>query len=73
LKKSQLLYCSHSLFPLLYVSAIPVYASDNPKFTKHFNQSLFNITDKGLFSVEILLDDMEYPKLGKDVNRHRDT
>jgi hypothetical protein len=44
-----------------------VYASDNPKFTKHFNESLFNITDKGLFSVEILLDDREYPKLGKDV------
>ena len=44
-----------------------VYASDNPKFTKHFNQSLFNITDKGLFSVEILLDDTEYPKLGKAV------
>ncbi len=43
------------------------YASDNPKFTKHFNESLFNITDKGLFSVEILLDDREYPKLGKDV------
>lgn len=44
-----------------------VHASDNPKFTKHFNESLFNITDKGLFSVEILLDDREYPKMGKDV------
>ena len=42
-------------------------ASDNPKFTKHFNESLFNITEKGLFSVEILMDDREYPKLGKDV------
>ena len=42
-------------------------AADKPKFTKHFNESLFNITDKGLFSVEILLDDREYPKLGKDV------
>lgn len=42
-------------------------ASDNPKFTKHFNESLFNITDKGFFSVEILLDDREYPKLGKDM------
>jgi hypothetical protein len=42
-------------------------ASGNSKFTKHFNQSLFNITDKGLFSIEILLDDKEYPKLGKDV------
>src|SRR5664279_4714835 len=43
------------------------YASEKPKFTKHFNESLFNITDKGLFSVEILLDDKEYPKLGKNV------
>lgn len=42
-------------------------SSDKPKFTKHFNQSLFNITDKGLFSVEILMDDKEYSKLGKGV------
>ena len=42
-------------------------ASDKPKFTKHFNESLFNITNRGLFSVEILLDDLEYPKLGKNV------
>lgn len=42
------------------------FAADKPKFTKHFNESLFNITDKGTFSVEILLDDREY-KIGKDV------
>jgi len=56
----------------LVVSAVvcfgnTAYASDKPKFTKHFDESLFNITDKGLFSVEILPDDKEYPKLGKDV------
>lgn len=36
------------------------------KFTKHFNESLFRITEKGEFSIEILLDDKEY-KIGKDV------
>jgi len=42
-------------------------AAENPKFTKHFNESLFNITARGLFSVEILMDDKEYNKLGKGV------
>ena len=56
----------------LVVSAVicfgdTAFASDKPKFTKHFHESLLNITDKGLFSVEILLNDKEYPKLGKDV------
>lgn len=36
------------------------------KFTKHFNGSLFKITDNGEFSLEILLDEKEY-KIGKDV------
>ncbi len=47
-------------------------------FTKHFNESLFDITEKSEFSVEILLDDKEY-KIGKDVigivihnSRHQD-
>ncbi len=44
-----------------------VAGAEPPKFTKHFNESLFNITEKGLFSVEIIMDDREYPKLGKDV------
>ena len=35
-------------------------------FTKHFNGSLFMITEKGEFSIEILLDEKEY-KIGKDV------
>ncbi|MFA5353810.1 MAG: FixH family protein [Thermodesulfovibrionales bacterium] len=43
----------------------PASAADKPLFTKHFNESLFNITEKGLFSVEILMDDKEYPQLGK--------
>lgn len=36
------------------------------KFTKHFNESLFTITEKGEFSIEILMDEKEY-KIGKDV------
>ncbi len=38
-----------------------------PTFTKHFQETLFEITSKAKFSVEILLDDKEYKKLGKDV------
>jgi len=40
--------------------------SGKVKFTKHFNESLFRITDNGEFSIEILPDDKEY-KIGKDV------
>lgn len=36
-------------------------------FTKHFKETLFDITTKAEFSVEILPDDREYKKLGKDV------
>lgn len=35
------------------------------KLTKHFNGSLFKITEKGSFSVEILMDEKEY-KIGKN-------
>jgi hypothetical protein len=35
-------------------------------FTKHFKGTLFDITEKAYFSIEILLDDKEY-KIGKDV------
>lgn len=44
-------------------------------FTKHFNDSLFTMTENGEFSVEILPDEREY-RIGKDVigivihNRH---
>ncbi len=36
------------------------------QFTKHFHESLFQVTDKGEFSIEILLDEKEY-KIGKNV------
>ncbi|HXX56845.1 MAG TPA: hypothetical protein VEI96_02445 [Thermodesulfovibrionales bacterium] len=35
-------------------------------FTKHFQDTLFDITGHGAYSVEILLDDKEY-KIGKNV------
>jgi len=35
-------------------------------FTKHFQNTLFDITEHGAYSVEILLDDSEY-KIGKGV------
>jgi len=38
----------------------------NAKFTKHFNDTLFALSDKGEVSIEVLLDEKEY-KIGKDV------
>ncbi len=40
--------------------------SGKKTFTKHFNGSLFDITAKANYSIEILLDDKEYP-IGKNV------
>jgi len=55
---------------LLFMSAPGIAdsgSSDNKaEFTKHFNESLFRIADKGEVSIEILLDDKEY-KIGKNV------
>jgi hypothetical protein len=48
--------------------SVHAHDSENAKklFTKHFKGTLFDITEKANFSVEILLDDKEY-KIGKDV------
>jgi len=35
-------------------------------FTKHFQNTLFDITEHGAYSIEVLLDDSEY-KIGKGV------
>jgi len=35
-------------------------------FTKHFQNTLFDITEHGAYSIEVLLDDTEY-KIGKGV------
>lgn len=39
---------------------------EKPLFTKHFQNTLFDITEHASYSVEILLDDKEY-KIGKNV------
>ncbi len=41
-------------------------ATEKKLFTKHFQQTLFDITGHAEYSIEILLDDKEYP-IGKDV------
>lgn len=41
-------------------------AEEKTFFTKHFKESLFNISEKGEFSIEILPDEKEY-KIGKGV------
>jgi hypothetical protein len=42
-------------------------ATEKKLFTKHFRQTLFDITAHADYSVEVLLDDKEYP-IGKDVS-----
>lgn len=53
------------IYPYLAVAHVE-HAAKKGIFTKHFDESLFKITEKGLFSVEILPDEKEY-KIGKDV------
>jgi hypothetical protein len=50
------------------IAALPAEASGEEKqiFTKHFNESLFDITRNAAFSVEVILDEKEY-EIGKDV------
>lgn len=40
--------------------------AENKLFTKYFQESLFDITGRALYSVEVLLNDKEY-ELGKNV------
>src|SRR5271169_2173710 len=52
----------------LLVALVSYAHGDHAKlvFTKHFKESLFDVTKDAKYSVEILLDDKEY-KIGKDV------
>lgn len=45
---------------------IAICVTDAAAFTKHFNESLFKVTENRLFSIEILMDDKEY-RIGKNV------
>jgi hypothetical protein len=51
-----------------FVSAAPQEGGSFAKkaiFTKHFNKTLFDITENSAYSVEVLLDDSEY-RIGKN-------
>jgi len=63
---STLLVCCLLLLPAPNASAGDE-KNAKPAFTKHFKETLFDITANADFSIEILLDDKEYKKLGKDV------
>ncbi len=55
-----------NLFALVSVNAHEEHGAGGKRtFTKHFQETLFDITEKGSFSIEILLDEKEY-KIGKD-------
>jgi hypothetical protein len=59
---------------LLLLAGNPAYATheggfaggEKTLFTKHFQNTLFDVTEHAAYSVEILLDDKEY-KIGKNV------
>ncbi len=54
------------------MAALPSMADENPAagekklFTKHFNETLFDITRHALYSVEVILNNREY-EIGKGV------
>jgi hypothetical protein len=50
---------------LLLAGPAPAQGAE-PVFTKHFNKSLFDVTRKAAYSIEVLLDDSEYD-IGKGV------
>jgi len=53
----------------LFLSGLALHVQAEPEkriFTKHFKETLFDITKNAEFSIEILLDDKEY-KIGKNV------
>lgn len=72
--KANVLFKTISSFVFcLMLSGFVIDASSEEKreakqaFAKHFQETIFDIASKAKFSVEILLDDKEYQKLGKDV------
>jgi hypothetical protein len=59
------------VFVMVLICASLVYGhsgkhEENAKFTKHFNDTLFAVSEKGQVSIEVLLDEKEY-KIGKDM------
>jgi hypothetical protein len=69
--KATILGLTSTVLVLGLLVTLPVEASEkdgseNRIYTKHFNETLFDITENADFSVEVLLDDKEYD-IGKDV------
>lgn len=56
--RSFLLFVLAVLSPVAVFAAHPVH-SDTAQHTKHYEQSLFRMTDKGLFSIEMVLKDRD--------------
>lgn len=50
----------------LWTASAQEFGQKKKLFTKHFSRTAFDITRKGLFSIEVLLDESEY-KIGKNV------
>ncbi|MBI5075347.1 MAG: hypothetical protein HZB62_09340 [Nitrospirae bacterium] len=58
-----------SIAVIAFFVVASAHAGSNEKgasFTKHFNNTLFAISEKGQVSIEVLLDEKEY-KIGKDM------
>jgi len=55
-----------AIFTILFTSISHSGQDDQHKFTKHFSGSLFQISDKGQVSIEVILDEKEY-KVGNDM------
>jgi hypothetical protein len=69
--KAFILGLASNILVLGLLVALPVEAnekdhSEKKTYTKHFNETLFDITENEKFSVEVFLDDKEYD-IGKDV------
>jgi nitrogen fixation protein FixH len=66
-----ILSCCACIAALAVIAAVPAAAREGGGFakksifTKHFNKTLFDITENAAYSVEVLLDDSEYA-IGKD-------
>jgi len=71
--KSLICHCTIGIalfFCLLVTGTADAHEDHGPEgkitFTKHFEETLFDITGRGAYSVEVLLDEKEY-KIGKNV------
>jgi len=67
--KKTLLFCIATLTMAMIPFAVDAHSGSHEggaKFTKHFHETIFAISEKGEVSFEVLLDEKEY-KIGKDM------